>query len=141
MDRHRFIMPKDGCGSGRTGGTAEDPLEGRFLAQKDGGWSMKFDPLEWTGFFLFAVGVYGTLYRSVTRHLTLWGVFPLDWLYLALLLGGASLLLLYSRSSPFFFEDGENSTREPWWKLIWRAVRATICMGLLAFALYMAIFK
>lgn len=102
---------------------------------------MKSNPLEWAGFFLFAVGVYGTTYRSVTRHLTLWGVVPLDWVYLALLLGGASLLLLYSRSSPFFFDPAENSRPEPWWKIAWRAFRATICMALLAFALYMAMFR
>lgn len=97
--------------------------------------------LEWAGFFLFAVGVYGTMYRSVTRHLTLWGVVPLDWVYLALLLGGASLLLLYSRSSPFFFGEGEKLRLEPWWKLLFRAVRAVVCLGLLAFALFLALWR
>lgn len=117
------------------------PQEGRFLAQKDGDGSMMGNQLEWAGFFLFAVGVYGTMYRTVTRHLTLWGAIPLDWVYLALLLGGASLLLLYSRSSPFFLDGDENSPPEPWWKLAFRAARGLVCLALLGFALYLALFR
>jgi CHASE2 domain-containing sensor protein len=56
---------------------------------------------EWTGLFLFAVGAFGTIYRPYTRHLTLWGLLPLDWFYTALLLGGAVLMLWGSSWSPF----------------------------------------
>lgn len=136
------MMPGDWRGAepchrhGRSG-----PQEGRVLAQKGDGWSNMGNPLEWAGFFLFAVGVYGTMYRTVTRHLTLWGVIPLDWVYLALLLGGASLLLLYSRSSPFFFDTSEKSAQVPWWKLAFRGLRAIVCLALLGFALYFALFR
>lgn len=55
---------------------------------------------EWTGLFLFAVGAYGTVYRSYTHHLSLWGVIPLDAFYTSLLLGGAVLMMWSSLWSP-----------------------------------------
>jgi hypothetical protein len=60
------------------------------------------DPLtEWSGLFLFAVGAYGTFHRPLTRHLTLWGVVPLDAFYALLMIGGAVLMLWGSPWSPF----------------------------------------
>lgn len=48
---------------------------------------------EWTGLYLFGVGVYGANFRPITRHLTLLGYVPLDWFYLVLLVVGAGLML------------------------------------------------
>lgn len=88
------------------------------------------NPYEWAGYYLFGVGVYGTLYRQVTRHLTLWGVVPLDWVYLGLLAGGACLLFLYSPNSPFYLGQGDFSSRRVRDQL-WLTLRGAVCLTLL----------
>jgi hypothetical protein len=65
----------------------------RILVQPRGRTFLPGTPAEWTGVFVFGVGVYGATYRPITRHLTIWGFLPLDWFYLVLLLLGAGLML------------------------------------------------
>ncbi|MEB3329147.1 MAG: hypothetical protein VKQ33_07945 [Candidatus Sericytochromatia bacterium] len=48
---------------------------------------------EAVGLFLFAVGIYGGTYRGVARHLAIHGVFPVDGLYLGLMLLGSGLMI------------------------------------------------
>lgn len=65
----------------------------RTLVRQRGGTFLPGTPAEWTGIFVFAVGVYGATYRPITRHLAIWGLVPLDWFYLVLLVLGAGLML------------------------------------------------
>lgn len=55
---------------------------------------------EAVGLFLFAVGIYGGTYRGVTRHLSIHGVVPLDWFYLAIMVLGAGAMLFGRRQVP-----------------------------------------
>jgi hypothetical protein len=96
------------------------------------------DPLtEWTGLFVFAVGAYGTTHRPITRHLTLWGLVPLDWFYTALLLGGALLMLWGSPWSPF---HSHQDTNPAWWARAWLSLRQAFSLMLVAALAWLAIF-
>ena len=93
--------------------------------------------LEWAGLFLFAVGAYGTLYRGVTRHLAVWGILPLDWLYSALLIGGALLMLWGSPWSPF---HPAQTTSKSFWGRALLFVRQAFTLFLLAVLFGVALF-
>ncbi|MDB5095882.1 MAG: hypothetical protein JWM80_303 [Cyanobacteria bacterium RYN_339] len=94
------------------------PSPRRFLPGSDA---------EWTGLFLFGVGLYGSLQHAVMRHLTMFGWIPADWFYLGLLGVGGSLLI---GSAPMpTAEDGPT----PWQARAAYAFRVVAALGLLAY--------
>lgn len=96
------------------------------------------DPLvEWTGPFVFAVGAYGTMHRPITRHLTLWGVVPLDWFYVTLLMGGAILMLWGSPWSPFHPHQDRNPA---WWARALLIARQLFSLAILAALFWISVF-
>ncbi len=87
------------------------------------------------------MGVYGATYRPITRHLAIWGVIPLDWFYLALLLLGAGLMLFGGAatepaSGP---DDGEPATSESGWTRFLTGLRLGTSLALLAVLVWWAI--
>lgn len=112
-------------------------MEDRTLAQRHDTRSWWGNPIEWTGYYLFGVGVYGTTFRSTTRYFALWGVVPLEWVYLTLLAVGASLLLLYSPNSPFCLNAPPKSHSRL--GRLWLGFRGVVCLGLLVLLVTLAV--
>lgn len=99
------------------------PTDFRFLPRSDA---------EWTGLFLFAVGMFGVYHHSVMKHWTLWGVVPMDWLYFALLLGGLGLLIATSPLAPW--ADAEETRGGPILLGIARTLMVVACAAAIVLA-------
>jgi hypothetical protein len=84
---------------------------------------------EWTGLFLFGVGVFGCLKLQTFRHYLLFGWVPMDWFYLGLLGVGGSLML----GAPPQETDGPL----PWWVRAGYGFRIAAACGLVAYVAYM----
>lgn len=97
-------------------------------------------PAEWTGLFLFGVGVYGATYRPITRHLAIWGVVPLDWFYLVLLVLGAGMMLFGGEVR--MADDGDEPAppASPW-ERFWAGLRLGTSLALLAVLVWWAIVR
>jgi hypothetical protein len=86
---------------------------------------------EWTGLFLFGVGVYGCLKLPIMRHYQLFGWLPADWFYLGLLGVGGGLML---GAAPFAAAKDEGPL--PWQARAGYAFRVVAAVGLVAFMVY-----
>lgn len=91
--------------------------------------------IEWTGLFLFGVGVFGAANHSVMRHWALWGVIGLDQFYLALLAAGALLMVASSPLAPWIERDTQDANRLG---RVFRVVRGLLALGLLAVVVWTA---
>lgn len=112
----------------------------RKLVRQRGGTFLPGSPAEWTGLFVFAVGVYGATYRPITRHLAIWGVVPLDWFYLVLLLLGAGLMLFGGAPEPSNVPAAhEPAPAESAWTRFWTGLRLGTSLALLAVLVWWAI--
>jgi heme/copper-type cytochrome/quinol oxidase subunit 3 len=97
--------------------------------------------VEWTGLFLFAVGVFGAYYHAVMRHWALWGIIPLDWFYLTMLVMGSLLLLAASPLAPWNrreVAEGEQHTSRQG-GLAGRILRSAVALALLFTIIFIAI--
>jgi hypothetical protein len=87
------------------------------------------------------VGAFGVSARGVNRHLWLAGMVPLHWFYLALMIGGAFLLLLGSPWSPFYPARLAEVPRMSFWQLGWLALRAAVTATLLGAMIWIGVFR
>ena len=97
--------------------------------------------VEWTGLFLFAVGVFGAYYHAVMRHWALWGIIPLDWFYLSMLVIGSLLLLAASPLAPWNRReavDGEQPVGRPP-GIAGRILRSAVALALLFTIIFIAL--
>lgn len=94
---------------------------------------------EWTGLFLFGVGVFGAYYHAIMRHWALWGIVPLDWFYLALMIAGALLLLVNSPLAPWTRTADGTQEGGPPLRRAALLVRAVVALVLLGTMIYLAI--
>lgn len=113
----------------------------RKLVRQRGGTFLPGSPAEWTGIFVFAVGVYGATYRPITRHLSIWGVVPLDWFYLVLLLLGAGLMLFGGPATTGGAPEGGAVRPETGWTRFLTGVRLGVSLALVALLAWWAILR
>lgn len=112
-----------------------------ILGNLTGGSPLPGSATEWTGMFLFAVGLYGASYRETSRHLLLWGALPLDLFYLGLLLSGA-LLMIVGSPEVRAIQSGQLKTDPPGvWAGVVLGLRGGVGLGLLMLLLWLIVYR